>query len=32
MNLFVAGAIASAGRTCWSVEEAVIALRELKDT
>ena len=32
MNLFVAGAIASAGRTCWSVEEAVLALRELKDT
>ena len=32
MNLFVAGAIASAGRTCWSVEDAVIALRELKDT
>ena len=32
MNLYVAGAIASAGRTCWSVEEAVIALRELEDT
>ena len=32
MNLFVAGAIASAGRICWSVEEAVATLRELKDT
>ncbi len=32
MNLFVAGAIASAGRVCWSVEEAVTALRELEDT
>jgi hypothetical protein len=30
MNLFVIGAIASAGRVCWSVEEAVIALRELE--
>jgi hypothetical protein len=32
MNLFVVGAIASAGRVCWSVEEAVAALRELEDT
>jgi nucleoside 2-deoxyribosyltransferase len=32
MNLFVTGAIASAGRVCWSVEEAVSALRELEDT
>ena len=32
MNLFVIGAIASAGRVCWSVEEAVTALRELEDT
>jgi hypothetical protein len=30
MNLFVVGAIASAGRVCWSVEEAVTALRELE--
>lgn len=29
MNLFVIGAIRSAGRVCWSVEEAVAALREL---
>ena len=27
MNLFVAGAIASAGRVCWSVQEAIAALR-----
>ena len=32
MNLFVTGAIASAGRVCWSVEEAVVALGELNDT
>jgi nucleoside 2-deoxyribosyltransferase len=32
MNLFVAGAIASAGRVCWSVEEAVAALHELEAT
>jgi hypothetical protein len=29
MNLFVAGAIESAGRICWSAREAVKALREL---
>jgi hypothetical protein len=29
MNLFVAGAIASAGRVCWSVAEALDALGEL---
>ena len=29
MNLFVTGAIASSGRVCWSVEEAVAALHEL---
>jgi hypothetical protein len=29
MNLFVIGAIRSAGRVCWSVEEAVAALGEL---
>jgi len=29
MNLFVVGAIESAGRICWSVREAVEALREL---
>ena len=29
MNLFVAGAIESAGQICWSVEEAVDALRAL---
>jgi nucleoside 2-deoxyribosyltransferase len=29
MNLFVAGAIESCGRICWSVDEAVAALREL---
>jgi nucleoside 2-deoxyribosyltransferase len=32
MNLFVAGAIKANGRVCWSVEEALGALRELKDT
>lgn len=32
MNLFVAGAIASAGRVCWSVDEALTALRALNDT
>jgi len=30
MNLFVIGAIASAGRVCWSVDEAVAALHELE--
>lgn len=29
MNLFVAGAIESAGSVCWSVEEAIRALRAL---
>jgi nucleoside 2-deoxyribosyltransferase len=29
MNLFVIGAIASAGRICWSVPEAIEALHEL---
>src|SRR5262249_29617512 len=29
MNLFVAGAIEASGRICWSVDEAVAALREL---
>ena len=29
MNLFVAGAINSAGCVCWSVEEAISALHEL---
>jgi nucleoside 2-deoxyribosyltransferase len=29
MNLFVTGAIAAAGRVCWSVPEAVDVLREL---
>ena len=29
MNLFVTGAIAAAGRICWSVPEALDALREL---
>ena len=29
MNLFVAGAINSAGSVCWSVEEAISALHEL---
>jgi len=32
MNLFVIGAIRSAGRVCWSVDEALAALHELKDT
>jgi nucleoside 2-deoxyribosyltransferase len=32
MNLFVAGAVASTGRVCWSVEDALTALRELNDT
>jgi hypothetical protein len=31
MNLFVIGAIRSAGSVCWSVEEAVTALRELEE-
>jgi Nucleoside 2-deoxyribosyltransferase len=30
MNLFVVGAIAAAGRICWSVPDAVEALRELQ--
>ena len=29
MNLFVAGAIEANGRICWSVDEAIEALREL---
>jgi nucleoside 2-deoxyribosyltransferase len=29
MNLFVIGAIEASGRMCWSVDEAVEALREL---
>jgi hypothetical protein len=29
MNLFVIGAIRSCGRVCWSLDEAVDALREL---
>jgi hypothetical protein len=29
MNLFVVGAIESCGRICWSVDDAVDALREL---
>ena len=29
MNLFVVGAIEASGRVCWSVDEAVSALREL---
>jgi hypothetical protein len=32
MNLFVIGAISSAGRVCWSVEEAIAAVNELNDT
>ena len=31
MNLFVIGAIEQAGRVCWSVDEAVAALRELAE-
>jgi len=31
MNLFVTGAIASAGRVTWSTDEALAALRELRD-
>lgn len=30
MNLFVAGAIAAAGRVCWSVGEAIEALHHLR--
>ncbi len=30
LNLFVAGAIEACGRICWSVDEAVEALRELE--
>ena len=30
MNLFVAGAIESCGRICWSIDEAAEALRELE--
>ena len=30
MNLFVAGAIEASGRICWSVDEAIEALRELE--
>jgi nucleoside 2-deoxyribosyltransferase len=29
MNLFVVGAIEASGRLCWSVDEAVAALRDL---
>jgi Nucleoside 2-deoxyribosyltransferase len=29
MNLFVVGALESCGRLCWSVDDAVAALREL---
>jgi hypothetical protein len=29
MNLFVVGAIEATGRLCWSVDEAISALREL---
>jgi hypothetical protein len=29
MNLFVVGAIAACGRICWSVDEAIAALRKL---
>jgi hypothetical protein len=29
MNLFLAGAIEANGRICWSVDEAIEALREL---
>jgi len=32
LNLFLAGAISSAGRICWSLEEALAALHELADT
>ena len=31
MNLFVIGAIEQVGRVCWSVDEAVEALRELDE-
>lgn len=31
MNLFVTGAIASCGRVCWSVDEAVETLRAWRD-
>lgn len=31
MNLFVTGAIASAGRVCWSVEEAIEALHGMRE-
>ena len=31
LNLFVAGAIGSAGQLCWSVEEAIELLREWRD-
>lgn len=31
MNLFVIGAIEQVGRVCWSVDEAVDALRELAE-
>ncbi len=31
MNLFVIGAIEQAGRVCWSVDEAVDALREFAE-
>ena len=31
MNLFVVGAIEQAGRVCWSVDDAIEALRELDE-
>jgi nucleoside 2-deoxyribosyltransferase len=31
MNLFVAGAIEASGRICWSIDEAIVTLRELDD-
>jgi nucleoside 2-deoxyribosyltransferase len=32
MNLFVIGAVRSAGQVCWSVEEAIAALHSLADS
>ena len=31
MNLFVTGAVASCGRVCWSVDEAIETLRSWRD-
>ena len=31
LNLFVSGAILSAGQICWSIDEAVEALRAMRD-